>query len=262
MYGDGVTDTQGSEGLYTGGEYAERHPTWHIEDSPWKADQIARMVELHGLAPRKVVEVGCGAGEVLRQVHERLPEVTECVGYEISPQAFEMTKERAAPGMRFELADFAESEESDVDLLLVIDVIEHVEDYLGFLRSLQGRARHTILHVPLDLSIEWMLRVSPLVNERRTMGHIHYFTKEITLEALRDTGYEVVGLVLHALGHRPVLPVLGVSAPQGHADQDGAAQGPSAQPVRAEPGSGGPRHARVVVDGARPLTPRSASNVS
>ena len=192
MYGAGVTDTQSSEGIYTGGEYADRHPTWHVEDSPWKADQIARMVELHQLAPRKVVEVGCGAGEVLRQVHDRLPGVTECVGYEISPQAFEMTKERATPGLRFELADFLESDESDVDLLLLIDVIEHVEDYLGFLRGLQGRARHTILHVPLDLSIEWMLRVRPLVNERRTMGHIHYFTKEITLEPLRDTGYEVV----------------------------------------------------------------------
>jgi SAM-dependent methyltransferase len=186
-----MSDTTGDQ-LYTGGEYAERHPTWHVEDSPWKADQIARMVERNDLAPKKAVEVGCGAGEVLRQLRLRLPEVTELVGYEISPQAFEMTKERAGPGLRFELADFVEAEEPDVDLLLLIDVIEHVEDYLGFLRSLQGRARNLILHVPLDLSIEWMLRVSPLVNERRTMGHIHYFTKDIALEALRDTGYEVV----------------------------------------------------------------------
>lgn len=187
-----MSETHGNDDLYTGGEYAERHPTWHVEDSPWKAEQIARMVEQHHLAPRKVVEVGCGAGEVLRQVRLRLPEATECVGYEISPQAFAMTKERTAPGLRFELGDFLESDEADVDLLLLIDVIEHVEDYLGFLRRLQGRARHTILHVPLDLSIEWMLRVRPLVNERRTMGHIHYFTKDIALEALRDTGYKVV----------------------------------------------------------------------
>jgi SAM-dependent methyltransferase len=187
-----VTDTHSSEGLYTGGEYAERHPTWHIEDSSWKADQIARMVQQNQLAVRKVVDVGCGAGEVLRQVHQRLPGAKECVGYEISPQAYQMTSERAAPGLRFELGDFLESDESDVDLLLLIDVIEHVEDYLGFLRRLRGRARHTILHVPLDLSIEWLLRVTPLVNARRTMGHIHYFTKEITFEALRDTGYEVV----------------------------------------------------------------------
>jgi SAM-dependent methyltransferase len=186
-----MTDDVGSS-LYTEGGYADRHPTWHVEDSAWKADQIARMVELHGLAPRKVVEVGCGAGEVLVQVGTRVPSVDELVGYEISPQAFEMTKERSAPGLRFELADFAGSDEPDVDLLLIVDVIEHVEDYLGFLRSLHGRARNTILHIPLDLSIEWMLRVRPLVNERHTMGHIHYFTKEIALEALRDTGYEVV----------------------------------------------------------------------
>lgn len=181
---------EGLESLYTGGDYAQRHPTWHVEDSAWKADQIARMVAQASLSPAKVVEVGCGAGEILPQLRSRLPGSPELVGYEISPQAFELTRARAGEGIRFELADFLEADEQDVDLLLLIDVIEHVEDYLGFLRRLRGRAEHTLLHIPLDLSIEWLLRGRPLINERRTMGHIHYFTKDLALEALRDTGYE------------------------------------------------------------------------
>lgn len=32
------------EQLYTSGEYLEKNPTWHVEESPWKAKQVIRML--------------------------------------------------------------------------------------------------------------------------------------------------------------------------------------------------------------------------
>ncbi|HVB75218.1 MAG TPA: hypothetical protein VNE38_16830 [Ktedonobacteraceae bacterium] len=32
------------EEVYTSGEYLEKNPTWHVEESPWKAKQIMRML--------------------------------------------------------------------------------------------------------------------------------------------------------------------------------------------------------------------------
>ncbi len=72
---------------YVGGEYLGHNPTWHVEDSAWKAEQILAALKRNGLHPATVCEVGCGAGEILSQLHARLPSHVVFTGYEISPQA-------------------------------------------------------------------------------------------------------------------------------------------------------------------------------
>ena len=75
---------------------------------------------------------------------------------------------------------------------MAIDVFEHVEDYFGFLRKLREKAEYKIFHIPLDLSVQTVLRSSPIIKGRKSVGHIHYFTKETALETLKDTGYEII----------------------------------------------------------------------
>lgn len=49
-----------------------------------------------------------------------------------------------------------------------------------------------MFHIPLDLSVQSVLRSSPIMQRRESVGHIHYFTKETALALLKDTGYEVI----------------------------------------------------------------------
>lgn len=179
--------------VYESGEYSQRSPDWHVEDSPWKAHQVARMLRRHGLQPSCVGEVGCGAGEVLHQLQQVLPTGTQFLGYEISPQALSLCRERENKGLRFAHVDklWEKENSSGMDLLLCLDVVEHVEDYLGFLRRLCRKNVHAIFHFPLDISVQALLRVQPILHARREVGHLHYFTKETALESLRYSGYEV-----------------------------------------------------------------------
>ena len=62
------------ESIYTSGEYLQKNPTWHVEESPWKATQILRMMKQSGITPKTIREVGCGAGEVLKQLQEKMEE--------------------------------------------------------------------------------------------------------------------------------------------------------------------------------------------
>lgn len=48
--------------FYKQGEYLEHNPSWHVEDSAWKAKQIVEMLNRHDIHPRTIAEVGCGAG--------------------------------------------------------------------------------------------------------------------------------------------------------------------------------------------------------
>ena len=180
------------EEMYTSGAYLEKNPTWHVEESPWKAGQILRMLKRTGLAPTSICDVGCGAGEVLAQLQQHMDATCTFWGYDISPQAIELSRPRANDRLQFVLADLTREADVHFDLLLVLDVIEHLEDYFSFLRDIKPKADYTLIHLPLDLSVQSLLRPNALLGVRAAYGHIHYFTKGIALRMLRDLGYEVV----------------------------------------------------------------------
>jgi cyclopropane fatty-acyl-phospholipid synthase-like methyltransferase len=180
------------EEKYTSGEYLKNNPTWHVEESPWKAKHIIRMMRHNHVLPETICEVGCGAGEVLKQLQEKMDK--ECLfwGYDISPQAFELAQSRANEKLHFKLADVRQERDTFFDLILVLDVIEHLEDYFSFLRDIRPKSDCKIFHIPLDLSVQTVLRRDGLPKVRKAYGHVHYFTKDIALQVLQDVGYEVL----------------------------------------------------------------------
>src|SRR4051794_23494438 len=112
--------------IYTDGEYLQKNPQYHVEDSPWKAKQILKMLAKQQLHPQTVCEIGCGAGEVLRQLQLQLPSETRFFGYEISPQGIELCRARQNERLQFFNEDLLASKVEPFDLLLCIDVFEHV----------------------------------------------------------------------------------------------------------------------------------------
>ena len=174
------------------GEYLRQNPGWHAPTSDWKAGEIMKMLDRHGIAPESIGEVGCGAGEVLRQLQLRMPPDREFYGYDIAPQAIEMCRERENDRLHFELADVCAIETPPFDLMLILEVVDHVEDYFSFLRALKSRSTYKLFHFSLDLSVQNALRKGALLKQRDVYVHLHYFNKETILKTLEETGYEVV----------------------------------------------------------------------
>lgn len=182
-----MDESAGSEAaIYRDGTCLERDETRHVEDSPWKAEHIAAMLMRNNLDPRWVCQVGCGDGEILRQLSVRFGSA-HFVGYELSPQAFRRCAERASERVSFRRAKLAD-ENVHYDCLLGIDVLAHVEDYMGFLRALKRRADYKVFHIPLGLSV---LRGATL-DEREGVGRLHCFTCDTALATLRDCGFEIL----------------------------------------------------------------------
>ena len=175
--------------IYDDGTYQQNNATWHVDDSPWKARQALAMLEKHGMVPKTVCEVGCGAGEILRQMSLALPKAA-FTGFELSKEAFAMCQSRASERLHFYNSDVV-LPGRPFDLLLSMDVFEHVEDYFGFLQSLKPKATHKIFHIPLDVSVLSVLWGSMMAT-RKAVGHLHYFSKDTALATLRDCDYEVI----------------------------------------------------------------------
>ena len=177
--------------LYTSGEYLSNTSTWHTEDSHWKAQQIVKLIEKNSLAFSSIGEIGCGAGEILNALSKKYTDNVSFSGYDISPQAINLAKKIANDRLSFFEEDLLTNSGVYFDILLVLDVFEHVPDYLGFISKCKEKANFKIFHIPLDLHVSSLIR-NTTTKERYTTGHIHYFSADSALATLRDSGLEIV----------------------------------------------------------------------
>lgn len=180
------------EDRYLDGTYLSQNPTWHADDSDWKVEKLLGMIERNRLTPQSVCEVGCGAGRVIDGLARELAECEIFVGIDPAPDALKLCEDLVGSPVEFRLQDPFDGGLGPYDLVLAIDVIEHVQDYLGFLYALRPTAEYKIFHVPLDLSVQAALRPTSFTSVRQSLGHLHYFTRELALAALAETGYRVL----------------------------------------------------------------------
>lgn len=194
--------------LYEGGRYAELNPDWHEADAPEKAEALAGALRSLALKPRRVVDVGCGTGEVLRRMkrcfdREGLLPETEWEGWDVAAEAIARAAEKAEPRLRFVHGDYL-SDGQPADLVLCVDTFEHVADDVAFLSRLRSRGRWFLFRIPLDLSVLDVLRPHRMLEARRRFGHRHAYTRELAFSVLREAGYEVL-----TWRHHRVPPELG-----------------------------------------------------
>lgn len=176
---------------YLTSEYLEHNPTWDVQDTPWKANLVAATLDRNRIKPASICEVGCGSGGCLAELRAKYPEV-ELSGFDIAPDAASFWKRYEGLNIHFEVGDVLQKATQKYDVLLMLDVIEHVADPHAFLAGLHGKASYYVFHIPLDLSAASVFRETPLLYVRDKVGHIHYFTKQLALSLLRESGYQII----------------------------------------------------------------------
>lgn len=175
--------------MYQDGQYLANNPTWHEQDSPHKARWIAALLHRSQITPRTVAEVGCGAAGILRSLASIFPQAS-FDGWEVSPQAVDLANSRPHPRIGIHLDDILESGKA-WDLLLAIDVLEHMENPAEFLRESRKLCGYAMIHLPLDLSVQTVLRGRTLLDRRRNLGHVHMFTRGMARALLEENGWEI-----------------------------------------------------------------------
>lgn len=176
---------------YLSGEYADKNPDWDSGDAPWKAALVADILHRNKIQPQTLVEVGCGAGGVLAALRQSYPD-TQLSGYDIAPGAAGFWPRHEPARIHFEVGDFLALNDAVHDVVLLLDVLEHLGDPFSFLERLRPHSRYAVFHIPLDLSAISVLRESPLLHVRERVGHLHYYTRSLALAMLEECGYEII----------------------------------------------------------------------
>lgn len=179
---------------YRSGAYAEQNLDWHDSDAPDKARGLAEIARFMGLSPHTVADVGCGTGRVLSEFKRRLdvhwPD-TIYEGWDIAAIPINSARKvHEGDRITFVEGDLLESERR-VDLLLCVDVIEHIPDERAFLEAIRTRAAWFLFRIPLDLSALDVVRPKRLIEASRRYGHRHFYTRDTALALLDDAKFHV-----------------------------------------------------------------------
>ncbi len=118
-----------------------------------------------------------------------------------------MCKAKEADNVKFFLENLAEKKVK-YDVSLCIDVFEHVEDYIGFIRSLKSKASYHVFHIPLDISVLAVIK-NGFGFAYESVGHLHYFSADTAITTLQEAGYEVVDSFYTKVYDKGAVPLTG-----------------------------------------------------
>lgn len=170
---------------YTNGAYLADYPDWLEHQAEWKAVQIRRLLKGKP-TPSRVCDIGCGAGYVISELSRDYPPSVIWDGFDISPDSLRLGCESE----NVRLALMGEIDPTvQYDLVLCLDVLEHVENCWEFLRELRNRGSHFVFHIPLDFNAQIAVRPERMRYLRNVTRHFGYFTAESALDTLRRCGY-------------------------------------------------------------------------
>ena len=148
-----------SNNMYASGEYIRRNPTLDVEDTQWKLTKTFPFIDkwLREIPSTrvKVLDVRGGAGLFLKGVSGYLTAKNirvEQYALDLSRKMLEIQK-RNNPDIKEIFEGSIEKtsfEDKEIDLVLMIDVIEHVPDAVAALKELRRISKYAIFKVPLE----------------------------------------------------------------------------------------------------------------
>lgn len=178
--------------MYTDGSYLRQNKDWHVGESSWKAGKVLNTIRKNNLVFSSVCDVGCGYGRILKIFSDEFGDTSiQYTGYDVAPEAIVCAKEVECENITFFNKDILK-ETVKYDLIMALDVVEHIEDYFTFLRELKDKATYKLLHIPLGMFVLKVLHPRMFLKERHYHGHIHYFNKEIILAVLKELDYQII----------------------------------------------------------------------
>jgi len=137
-----------------------------------------------------VLDIGCGIGKYCRLL---APHVGRVVGIDHDREALELARRRTPfDNVEYRLGDVRDVVGGPFDVALLVHVLEHISDPVGFLESLHEVAHRVAVEVP-DFESD------PVNVPRLTIGlpfasdadHVREYTERTLLDTLATSGWEV-----------------------------------------------------------------------
>ncbi len=179
-----------NENIYTDGTYLMKNPSWHLEDSKVKAQWITNIIPANLRAHiGSVGEIGCGYGSILNELQSSFSKNCQFIGIDISATAINYAMEKF-PGIKFIIGDIYTLDQEKYDLLLVIDLLEHVYYQHNFLDTVKTKSNYSIFHIPIGSNFKNNL-FDRYKKQMEKYGHIQFYSLSQIINLLTNSGLAI-----------------------------------------------------------------------
>ncbi len=128
----------------------------------------------------RVLDLGCGDGRLLLELSRRTP--AELYGADISAAAIEIARKNG-PRATFQQMNLAEQTPTGAyDVIIMSEVLEHIEDDVAVLRRLAPLTRHIVISVP----------GGPADKVDKRYGHFRNYDGDLIVRKLEAAGFDTV----------------------------------------------------------------------
>ena len=182
--------------IYNDTKYLKLNSNWHQEDSPYKFRFVKKIIEKNNIKFSTCADIGCGAGLITELLAMEYPKAN-LFGFDLASDAQKFWEGRTKlQNLKYDNTDIFNSEEI-YDLIICLDVFEHVENYYNFLIKLRSKGKKFIFNIPLDMNVMKVL-TNGIKFAREEVGHLHYFNEYTAVKTLDDCGFKVSDKFLSA----------------------------------------------------------------
>jgi SAM-dependent methyltransferase len=147
---------------------------------------------------KKIAEVGCGNGLVQRYLEDHYS--VEVAGFELNELALKQSCSRTSPLYCYNIHERAENLKNEFDLVILFDVLEHIQDENGFLESIKHHMTDSgriLINVPAHQSL--------YSRYDQTLGHVRRYSSSELTRTAETNGFRVSSLTYWGV---PLIPLL------------------------------------------------------
>jgi SAM-dependent methyltransferase len=154
---------------------AERYSRWRALSAIGKAEHVIALAGRAGLHPRAILDVGCGDGALLSELHRRRFG-ERLAGAEIAEQAVASARGREGIDLveRFDGSTLP-FPDGAFDLGILSHVLEHVHEPGRLLGEVARVCAAVVVEVPLEAN--WSARRPSKREQASAVGHLQRFTR-------------------------------------------------------------------------------------
>ena len=172
--------------IYNDNSYLEKNPSLHTEDSKFKFQNIKRFLSSIEVKNNriKILDIGGGAGIIGKLVLEYFQESGIVVSFhslDLSTQMLKIQLKNNPQIKKIINCSINECPKSNYDLVLMIDVIEHIEEKEDSAKILNKLGKNIIYNIPIEINFFDILKYLKSFfryykRQKKRWGHIHFFS--------------------------------------------------------------------------------------
>lgn len=179
------------------GADAQLYARWRALGAQGKADHVVHLCERARLSPTSTLDVGCGDGALLGELHRR-GFGGSLHGVEITRTAVQIAQQRAEIGsVRLYDGQHLQDADGTYQLGILSHVLEHVLNPAALLAEVARACGAVIVEVPLEQNLS--ARRASKRTHAKEVGHLRRLDRDGARAIAADAGLRIVGELEDAL---------------------------------------------------------------